>query len=776
MLSTYRVGARRAIAAFACAFFLGLAGFASADTVTLNQAKAAYGTDGGLNSDPVLDGSYNWVYTGTHVYVARQIFTNPYVQRDTRSAFDFVLPSALRQPNVVINSAILSLPISSETVNPTNTMTIHGIPSTAAAFIGDDLEVNNPLVTQTLTPQSCCAYAPRTFQVKDWVQSRRDGGFDRAAFMAAAGEVFGTHISIYSSATLVVDYTIVLGEPPTLDILAPAAGATFLQGDPVTFQAVASDAEDGSLDASIGWQSNRSGYIGVGPNVTTSTLLAGTHVITASVVDSAGNVTQRVLNITLEPTTNTPPTVNFIAPANGATFTQGQSIVFQGSAWDNEDGNLSGSIVWSSSLNGNLGTGWTVTRNNLSIGNHVITASVVDAAGNTTTSTRTIVVQAPVNTAPTVTISAPIAGASLTAGVGFGLSGTATDAQQGNMNSSLLWLLNGTTVLATGANGTANIANPGSYTITARVTDAGGLVGQHSVTVNVAAQQVTNYCALRGSNSSYEWIQSVRGGALTNVSGANGGYRDFTNITFNMAAGANSLTLTAGGNYTERWAVFIDLNRDKVFQASEQLFTTSGLGAVTGSVTIPSTVAAGPTRMRIVMSYGAAVPPSCGTFSYGEVEDYTVNIQTSGQPVPNYCSSRGNNTSIEWNQQFILNGVTRATGNNSGYLDQTSAAPLSLVRGSNSMWFYPGFASSTSYTEYWGVWIDFDRDGIFADTERVVDFGSSAYGTLMNFTVPTTAPAGTTRMRVTMKGVFGVTSPCEIFSHGEVEDHTVQLQ
>ena len=40
---------------------------------------------------------------------------------------------------------------------------------------------------------------------------------------------------------------------------------------------------------------------------------------------------------------------------------------------------------------------------------------------------------------------------------------------------------------------------------------------------------------------------------------------------------------------------------------------------------MPSTVALGTTRMRVSMKYNG-VPTSCETLSYGQVEDYTVNV------------------------------------------------------------------------------------------------------------------------------------------------------
>ncbi|PKP09390.1 MAG: hypothetical protein CVU09_11650 [Bacteroidetes bacterium HGW-Bacteroidetes-4] len=117
--------------------------------------------------------------------------------------------------------------------------------------------------------------------------------------------------------------------------------------------------------------------------------------------------------------------------------------------------------------------------------------------------------------------------------------------------------------------------------------------------------------------------------------------------------------------------------------------------------------------------------------------------------------------------------MTNTTGNNGGYADFTNKI-ATIAFGSNTIYYSAGFSSS-SYVEYWHVWIDYNHDGIFADTERVAYGSSSSAATLSsNFTVPTTALTGPTRMRVTMK-YNGAGTACETFSYGEVEDYTVNI-
>ncbi|RMD82315.1 MAG: hypothetical protein D6820_03875 [Lentisphaerae bacterium] len=92
---------------------------------------------------------------------------------------------------------------------------------------------------------------------------------------------------------------------------------------------------------------------------------------------------------------NTPPQVRITTPANNSSYEEGTSITFTGSADDAEDGTLSGSsLVWTSDLDGRLGTGASITTNTLSVGTHVITLTATDSSGLTGTATVTITIRA----------------------------------------------------------------------------------------------------------------------------------------------------------------------------------------------------------------------------------------------------------------------------------------------------------------------------------------------------------------------------------------------
>ncbi|MCF8256178.1 MAG: S8 family serine peptidase [Flavobacteriales bacterium] len=144
------------------------------------------------------------------------------------------------------------------------------------------------------------------------------------------------------------------------------------------------------------------------------------------------------------------------------------------------------------------------------------------------------------------------------------------------------------------------------------------------------------YCASEGVTT-FEWIGSVSIGDLTNVTGASGGYADFTDLVIDLHRdSAYGLTLSPafeGATYREHFRIWVDLNRNGVFSASELLFddTQGSTTTVTGSLTIPLNADLGAARMRVSMAYGSPFggdypQTACETGQDGEVEDYCVNI------------------------------------------------------------------------------------------------------------------------------------------------------
>jgi len=91
------------------------------------------------------------------------------------------------------------------------------------------------------------------------------------------------------------------------------------------------------------------------------------------------------------PPQDMPPLVSILSPATGSSFSAGSNILFQGTAIDPEQGNIAASLVWTSSRDGQIGTGASFTRT-LTSGSHTITASLVDSGGNSGSAATSITV------------------------------------------------------------------------------------------------------------------------------------------------------------------------------------------------------------------------------------------------------------------------------------------------------------------------------------------------------------------------------------------------
>ncbi len=93
----------------------------------------------------------------------------------------------------------------------------------------------------------------------------------------------------------------------------------------------------------------------------------------------------------------------------------------------------------------------------------------------------------PVNEAPTVVISSPADGSSFDSGASISFTGTASDAEDEDLTGGLVWTSDLDGQIGTGGNFSATL-NDGTHSITAAVTDSGGLTGSDSITITVGSQ------------------------------------------------------------------------------------------------------------------------------------------------------------------------------------------------------------------------------------------------------------------------------------------------
>jgi bacillolysin len=162
------------------------------------------------------------------------------------------------------------------------------------------------------------------------------------------------------------------------------------------------------------------------------------------------------------------------------------------------------------------------------------------------------------------------------------------------------------------------------------------------------------YCASKGTSVAYEYIDYVALGTLARTSGADAGYYNGTALTAPSLAGGTSQTVTVsagfvGTAYSEYVKVYIDYNQNGVFtDAGENVVNAAASSVATNrsfAFTVPTTAKNGTTRMRVVLSDNSATT-SCGSYSYGETEDYTVNI-TGATPLTGPATLNGTTARAE---------------------------------------------------------------------------------------------------------------------------------
>lgn len=136
------------------------------------------------------------------------------------------------------------------------------------------------------------------------------------------------------------------------------------------------------------------------------------------------------------------------------------------------------------------------------------------------------------------------------------------------------------------------------------------------------------YCSASGGCD--EYISRVIFNTIDNSSGC-GNYQDFTSIMTIVNLGETYDLTIENGNYygSDDLAVWIDWNQDNVFNnTTEKVVCDANSGGEgTFQIEIPMDALPGLTTMRIRMKYyGSDCGDPCGSTSYGEVEDYTLNI------------------------------------------------------------------------------------------------------------------------------------------------------
>lgn len=357
---------------------------------------------------------------------------------------------------------------------------------------------------------------------------------------------------------------------------------------------------------------------------------ATTYAFTVKAKDAANNIS--VASNTVTVTTLAPDTTPPTAPTLSASGTTDTTTNLSWTAATDNTGVTGYDVYKNGALLGSTTTATTYAVTGLTASTtYAFTVKAKDAAGNVSLASNTVTVTTlpPDTTAPT----APVLSAAGTTSTTTNLSWTTATDNIGVTGYDVYkgGVLLGSTTTATTFAVTGLVAST-TYTFTVKAKDAAGNVSSASNTVSVTTTAFT-YCAAQGNSVTDELIGRVQLGTIDNASTGGTGYTDFTAISTSLVqSSANTITITPTWTatiYPEGYAVFIDYNADGDFaDAGETVWTkaASTTTPVSGSFTVPATATLGPTRMRVMLMYNA-IPVACGSYAFGQVEDYTVVIQ-----------------------------------------------------------------------------------------------------------------------------------------------------
>ena len=192
----------------------------------------------------------------------------------------------------------------------------------------------------------------------------------------------------------------------------------------------------------------------------------------------------------------------------------------------------------------------------------------------------------------------------------------------------------GTPTVSNSQNPTVTYDTEGSYSVSLTASNTGSTDTKTSTDlITVSAPIPQEYCdATTNGCSSYEYISGVIFETINNSSVCDQ-YSDYTSQSASVEPGGSyAITINIGRpdtrNYVTAW---FDWNRDGDFEDSNEEYALSfsisgGLGQAVGAISVPDDASLGTTRMRVRVTYNAT-PLACGNASYGEIEDYGIQVE-----------------------------------------------------------------------------------------------------------------------------------------------------
>ncbi len=297
----------------------------------------------------------------------------------------------------------------------------------------------------------------------------------------------------------IVTVEVLATSAPDVRIDQPGSGENHYSNIPVFFSARIDDAESSPTDVDVVWSSDVMGTLDIDPpgsggiSEGYAYLSEGDHIVKVSATDPQGNTTQASTFVAVGPP-NTAPTCAWTAPAESAVLRYGEVVQLQGVSTDAELDADELLVVFSSSLDGEVGRtspdtsgAVTLATASLSPGTHTLSLVSTDDVGEGCTANRTVEVARP----PSVSLTLPTAGSEVDAGQAVEFAATASDNEDDATALTVVWASDVDGVLDTaapssdGSLGFFKVLTVADHRVTVTVTDSDGFTASALTTVEV---------------------------------------------------------------------------------------------------------------------------------------------------------------------------------------------------------------------------------------------------------------------------------------------------
>jgi len=236
------------------------------------------------------------------------------------------------------------------------------------------------------------------------------------------------------------------------------------------------------------------------------------------------------------------------------------------------------------------------------------------------------------------------------------------------------------------------------------------------------------YCTSNATSTGDTRIDKVIFNSINNDTSGDGcaTYSDFTSMSTMLTAGQTypiAITVgSCGGDYTKGAIAYIDWNYDGDFDDDDEIVfitpTTGDTEEFTSTVTVPMSASPGTKIMRVVCSEDEANISPCGTYSYGETEDYTITIIVPTAPLTNFSADY---------QETTVGSIVSLTDNSINFPDTWAWSITPGVEGVDYLFTNGTDASSQNPTiqfivaNIYSVTLNSSNDS-GADTEEKTDY------------------------------------------------------